>query len=150
VEEPTQRAGPCLGEVAGWLSDIDREVHAVAVSREYNYYILKFRVEGGLEVSILLYAGSECMEVRGVAVTGCGGSAERAARLGERPEFTVVDVDTGSGCITVRAPAEPAYRVLRALQLAGLSRDSEITSLEPVEELVEVEEEWFSAHYASG
>jgi hypothetical protein len=149
VDEPTHRAGPCLGEVAEWLSEVDREIHAIAMTREYNYYILKFRVNKGLEVSILLYAGSECMEVRGVAVTGCGDSASKASKLGERPEFTVVDVDTGSGCVTVRAPAEPAYRVLRALQLAGLSRDWEIISLEPVEDLVEVEEEWFSVHYAS-
>jgi len=150
VEEPTHRAGPCLGEVAEWLSEVDREIHAVALTREYNYYILRFRARGGLEVSVLLYAGDDCMEVRGVAVTGCGDSAASASKLAEKPEFTVVDVDTGSGCVTVRAPAEPAYRVLRALQLAGLSRDAEITGLEPLEGLVEVEEEWFSIHYASG
>ncbi len=148
AEEPTLRAGPCLGDVAEWLKAVDRELHAAALTREYNYYLLTFETPRGFEVTLLLLASEECMRVRGVAVRACGPRVEALKPLAGRPEFVVVDVE--GDCVTLRAPADSLYRVLRALELAGLEGGSELVGLEPVEDLVGVEEEWFSAHQGLG
>ncbi|MEB3816995.1 MAG: hypothetical protein LRS46_03540 [Desulfurococcales archaeon] len=151
-EEPTQRAGPCLEEVLRRvglddLAAVDGELHAIASMYEFNYYIATFKEPNGIEVGILLFVGGDCMEVRGVAVKGCGGSVGRLVALADKPEFVVVDVE--ADCVTIRAPADTLFRVVRALELAGLSRDSYLASVRPLEELVEVEEEWFSIHHDS-
>lgn len=148
-DEPTPGAGPlCAEDALPWLRAGLRELHVLASSLEFNYYTLELETGGGLRVRLLLYVGPECMEVRGVAIEACGGPVARLRGLAERPEFVVVDV--WGDCVSLKAPAEPAYRVLRALELAGVGEDARVLGVEPVEELVEVEEEWFSVGRGSG
>jgi hypothetical protein len=147
--EPTPRAGPlCAESLLPWLGDGLRELYLAASRLEFNYYTLTLDAGGGVRVRLLLYVGAECLEVRGVAVEACGEAVSRLRELAGRPEFVVVDVE--GGCVSLKAPPEPHYRVVRALRLAGVGPGAGVVGVEPVEELVGVEEEWFSMGQGSG
>ncbi len=147
--EPTPGAGPlCVEDLLPSLRAALRDLYLLASSLEYNYYMLILRASGGVRARVLLYVGPRCLEVRGVALEACGESVEALKGLADRPEFPVVDVE--GGCVSLKAPADPPYRVLRALRLAGVEEEPAVEGVEPVEELVGVEEEWFSVGQGSG
>jgi len=113
--EPTPGAGPCIDEVLDLSKEDTAEIYAAATTRGMDYAEILFFSTQSMMVSAVAYAGSECLELLGLRVIGCRDESSKAARLLESPEATSGDV--WGECVEARIPADPPYRIKRALDM---------------------------------
>ncbi|MEB3844250.1 MAG: hypothetical protein LRS48_01045 [Desulfurococcales archaeon] len=117
--EPTQRVGPCLEDLDFVEEEDARLAHATLYSREYNIVYLLAGEYEGIEVSLKAFVGLDCLHLLSLHARGCGPEVQgRLKKLYENPEFTKIILE--GDCIEIVAPAEPPYRVKRALKLLGI------------------------------
>lgn len=132
--EPTQGAGPCIGE-AGLLDQESVAIlEAVLDVKGYPAIDVLIHASSGVEVYLRVAGGLDCAELLEARARFCGdASARQAFQAVDWPEISRAIVERG--CVEIVIPADPVFRVREALGRLGLRPPFKAEAYRPVERL---------------